>query len=455
MKYELSIEAAAKILSVSESRISQLISNGSLDTTTIRGNRRISKESVEAYASQRTGRGRKPIAYKASTKHFTLMNASHEVMELIYDPTSDLPFIGKHVFDQQRAPLSVLTSAGSCKRRELNEWWEHRSIPRSRPGLEKKLLDLGLENPATLPLRNLGLSLSDCYWLRPQDHADISWDQINYFQNNYDGASDENWDDWLANVGIDSPDNTSEGELPKKWVIKNGKRVLIKGFRTNDQLPFNEVVATFLHKRLLSPSDYVTYEIVNTKNGVACACENFLSKNEEYIPAVYIKRILGSTRGNSTYERLCRFAGKLGMDEKTVRQTFGKMIICDFILANNDRHWRNFGFIRNVETLEMRPAPLFDSGNCLWCRKADSEIALNDWSFLSRPFHTCPEQQLSLAEDFDWFNESTLDSFTDQALEILSQSSYVTENKRLTFIEEGLRKQITTACAALSVLRYR
>ena len=455
MKYELGIEAAAKLLGVGPSRISQLVSDGTLDSTTIRGNRRISRESAEQYLANRKRSGRQPIASKATTMRFTLMNASYEVMELLYDPSSSQPLIAQSVLDPSRTPLSVVTSQGTCKRRELNEWWAHRSIPNTRPGLEKKLVQLGLSDGRDLPLKNLGLSLSDCYWLRPVGQEQVEWSQVNYFQNNFIGSAEGAWDDWLSNVGVDSPDNTSEGELPKKWVIRNGERMLVKGCRSDDQRPCNEVAATALHERLLSPADYVRYELASTKDGSACACANFLRAGEEYIPAAYVRHLLGATRGNSEYDRFCRFAGKLGMDEASVRQGIGKMIACDHILANNDRHWRNFGFIRNVDTLQMRLAPIFDTGNCLWYGKTAREVSESDWTFISRPFATKPEQQLAYAEHLEWFDSNRLEGFVEQAMEILAQSAHASEPERRRFIEEGLRKRVAETSAALGVLRYR
>ena len=43
------------------------------------------------------------------------------------------------------------------------------------------------------------------------------------------------------------------------------------------------------------------------------------------------------------------------------------MNIVDYIIANTDRHYGNFGFIRNVNTLEWEGfAPIFDTGNAMF-----------------------------------------------------------------------------------------
>ena len=50
-----------------------------------------------------------------------------------------------------------------------------------------------------------------------------------------------------------------------------------------------------------------------------------------------------------------------------IKDYFDSMIVLDYIIANTDRHHNNFGFIRDVNTLEYKcPAPIFDSGTSLW-----------------------------------------------------------------------------------------
>lgn len=42
------------------------------------------------------------------------------------------------------------------------------------------------------------------------------------------------------------------------------------------------------------------------------------------------------------------------------------MIVLDYIMMNEDRHLRNFGIIRNVETLKwIKVAPIYDTGQSL------------------------------------------------------------------------------------------
>lgn len=456
MKYELTEKKAAQLLGVSLSRVSQLVGGKQLDAVTINGRVRISKESVARYLEESRRPGRPARASYATASRHTLMNADYEIASVVYDIALDDPLSVEEVLDPSRVPLGVLTAGGRPKKRELNDWWRHRSIPGSRPGLDAKLLSLGLDSPSNLAVRSMGLSLSDCYWLRPADSPHLVWDDVNFFDNPFVQSSPEGWDGWLSGVGLSSPDNTSEGELPKKWIAdESGGRFLLKGCRTDDQRPFNEAVATALHRRLLQPEDFVAYDIASTADGPASRCANFLKPREEYVPAAYVKDLGGRIRAASNYDRFCRTVAALGMAEGTVRRALSKMILCDVILANSDRHWRNFGVVRHIDSLEMRIAPLFDSGNSLWFDKTEREVRARDWAFMARPFAQDAASALACVDDLGWFDPSALDGFVDEACEILSASAHAAQPWRLDYLREGLERSVALVRDVARVLAPR
>lgn len=447
----LTMGEASKALGLTKARISQLASAGVLDATMVDGRKKVTSASVGRYAAQGRTPGRSSLASQGTL--FTLMSANYEVARLSYESDREYPFAVKEVLDPARMPLGTVTSGGQIKKREFNDWWEHRSIPDTRPMILAKTAELGASSVSELPVRSYGLSLSDCYWLLPDDSS-LDWADLNYFENEFDGVGAAEGA-WLANVGLNSPDNTSEGELPKRWIIKDGKRFLLKGSGSDDQRPYNECVATALYRRLLQVGDYVPYELAVAGSGAVCACPDFLNGREEYIPAVYMKQSMGSVRGSSTYDRLCRFAGRLGADEEAVRESICKMLVCDSLLANADRHWRNFGFVRNVDTLELRIAPIFDTGNCLWYGKTPQEVAAGDWTFLARPFGPEPERQLAVVDRVAWFDPRQLDGFVDQAMDILGDSVHASAPERWAFIEEGLSRRVSDVSVVMRVLAMR
>ena len=448
----LTMGDAARLLSVTKARISQLAASGTLVCDVVGGRKMIEYDSAVAYQKVRR-RGRRPAADVG--RKFTLMSAEHEVACVSFDPTREFPLEVAAVLDAQRMPFGTCSpSSSAVNRRAFNAWWGHRSVPDVRPGLISRYRELGVDNGAEASARNLGLSLSDCYWLRPAESDGLTWGTLNYFENDFERSSPEGRASWLEGIGLRNPDNTSEGELPKSWMIRGGVRVLAKGCGVDDQRPFNEAVATALHRRLLSEGEFVPYTVEQMFGGPVCLCADFLDGREEYIPAVYIKGSLGAQRGTSAYDRYCRYLGRRGADERAVRKAMSQMIVCDAILANSDRHWRNFGIVRNVDSLEMRPAPLFDSGNCLWYNVPVSVLEAGGFGFAAKPFGPDPAAQLAFADSLDWFDSSNLDGFVDEAIEILSASDWATTEGRLGAIRAGLELRVVEVSAAVEVLRH-
>ena len=67
-------------------------------------------------------------------------------------------------------------------------------------------------------------------------------------------------------------------------------------------------------------------------------------------------------------------------------------------LENTDRHYGNFGFIRDVNTLKfIGPAPIFDNGTSLWSQVPGFEIG--HWQ-LCKPFMETQQKQIALVKNF-------------------------------------------------------
>ena len=71
-----------------------------------------------------------------------------------------------------------------------------------------------------------------------------------------------------------------------------------------------------------------------------------------------------------------------------VVQFLDRMLVLDYIIANEDRHLNNFGAIRNAETLEwLGMAPIYDSGSSLGYDKVAAEIRRGQ-NIFCKPFKT-------------------------------------------------------------------
>lgn len=108
------------------------------------------------------------------------------------------------------------------------------------------------------------------------------------------------------------------------------------------------------------------------------------------------------------------------------------------------QHWRNFGFIRDVETLVLHLVPLFGTGNSLWLDRTDTEIGACDRSFMPRPFMHSAVGALAGVDSPDWFDLFSLDGLADGAAEILRHSKRAARPGRLDFTREGLEENVRT-----------
>ncbi|MEE0027718.1 MAG: hypothetical protein U0J70_09010, partial [Atopobiaceae bacterium] len=326
--------------------------------------------------------------------HFRLMNRDYPVLEFEYDLESHVVTRIGTITDAAHAPLGLFDERGRVSKRELNYWWRHRAIPASREQVDRLLENLRLDSTLELAEHNFGLSLSDRYWIDDIDSPQ-HWEDINFFDNDFsddlgiltlgqDSSTTMERPDY-ARVNLTSPNSTVGGDLRKKWKIIDGKRVLVKsGVGAFNQEPYNEVVATELHRRLLEPGTYTEYRLLIEDRRVYSACDNILRDDEELVSAYDLIRRRKQRNSESDLMFYVRCCEELGIHN--VMDGLARMFACDYVLANRDRHWRNFGVMRDVETLRgTRLAPIFDTGSCLWSDVPQLELPI-DFNYTAKPF---------------------------------------------------------------------
>jgi len=333
------------------------------------------------------------------------------------------------------APVGTIRQA-QIDRSELNNWLKGRSIPASRRNLELLLEALDIFNSTSLALKSYGLSLSDQYWLRPEG-MDITWGSVNYFQNEFSDDIGEilfqNKDASDFNVDMSSPDNTSDGVLRKKWTIQSGKRILVKGSDDSaQQEPYNEVIATNIMSKL--NITHTPYTLTSIRGKAYSQCENFINKDTELITAGRVQNVMKQSFANDKYEHLLKCCESLGMDD--MRPQLEQMMVIDFIIANTDRHWGNFGFIRDANTLEYQGfAPIYDSGTSLW----DKNQEVIDIT-ISKTFKETHNKQIQLVKDLSWYEPIPKQQLTDIVTSVLGKNKYMNP-ERITAIAKGVNRK--------------
>lgn len=235
------------------------------------------------------------------------------------------------------------------------------------------------------------------------------------------------------NLDLNTPDMTSNGNYEKRWKIIEGNRYLVKaGGKILNQEPYNELIATKLYNRILNEDEYVKYSLIQNETKTVCICKNFITKETELVPAWKINEYSEFLDNESKYEHYIRCLEELKVPKAKILTD--KMLVCDYILANKDRHFNNFGAIRNVETLEFeRVAPIFDNGCSLWFDENDLYVGE---VFLTKPFDEYEKNQIELVKDFSWLDEKKLIGFTDEVRVILKSNKLLTEERIDKIIEQ-------------------
>lgn len=365
-----------------------------------------------------------------------LMHKNIEVAGLVIDEAAVAIAGIEKVYAPEHFPLGVYNLKGDIDRGELNDWMKGRSIPASRSGIWDLYTRLGRDSTEYLILKCYGLSLSDHYWIRPENSG-LKWSDINFFQNNFSkdigeilfGREPED----AANINLMSPDNTSDGWLRKKWIIADGNRMLVKGGSGAwKQEPYNEVIAGALMRRL--GISHVLYTLIMEDNEPLSVCKNFLSVDTELVTAWRVLHTRKMDNQDSDFTHLLRCCDELGIPK--VKDNVDKMITLDYIIANEDRHYSNFGFVRNVETLEwIGFGPLFDNGTSMWYNSAKIGIDVS-----CKPFAKSHNEQLKLVSDYSWFRGDTLLGIEDEIVNIFAGSSYVDEQRSISIAREVTKR---------------
>lgn len=360
--------------------------------------------------------------------HYILLNKNRPVISINMDNKTG--YISKitDIYQIEYLPMGVSTKKGLPNRQQLNHWWQGRNIPASRSGLQEALLKLNIENQNELIAKCFGLSLSDQYWIKPTNSS-FTWEQINFFTNDFSNDVGEILfgKEIEGEINFASPDNTSDGWLKKKWKIINGERCLLKaGSPPFMQEPVNEELASCLFQRLENIS-FVPYHTIYEHGEPFSICKNFVTPDTELITAYHIYNLEKKPNHISVYEHLVSMFQKIGIN--TIEEFLNKMLACDYLLVNSDRHLNNFGIIRNINTLEIEGmAPLFDNGSSLWYNTLSTRITvLNN---ASKPFCKKHEEQIKLVSSLEWFHPEKLNGIEEEFSEHLKKSEYIDTQRR-------------------------
>ena len=267
-------------------------------------------------------------------------------------------------------------------RDEVNEknikaFIKSRVIPKNRAFVRNILESAGLNINDKKGIIDIskGLSLIDSYWIVQDEN--LKFEDYNLFDNNFSLVLSlvafTGYSSKIAGL-ISSPELTTNGMLPKCWRRIDGEVYLYKGSTEEWHLsntgfePYSEYYISQIEKKM--GLDYVDYDLAKWKGMLASVCKLFTNKDISYIQ-------IGNIIETGEIEDIYNFVSKLGLEDK-----FADMILLDAITFNIDRHFGNFGLLRDNKTGKFIDfAPIFDNGEGL-LSKADIDIFKSKDDFL-------------------------------------------------------------------------
>lgn len=244
------------------------------------------------------------------------------------------------------------------------KWLRRRVIPKNRAFVDEILKSLGLGIHDTKGIIDvcLGLSLNDSYWVVP-DGFDGCFAEYNLYENRFSEA--------LALVAYTgagyshqafstSPELTTHGMLRKAWRYIEADGVYLykggtEGGANTGNEPFSEFYACQIAEAM--GLDAVRYDLENWKGILASKCRLFTSPEVSFLSAGQLVKS-GGIRGCLDYY------DSLGPE---FGEQIRSMLVFDAVIYNEDRHFGNFGLLRDSRTGKIfAPAPVFDNGLSLF-----------------------------------------------------------------------------------------
>lgn len=240
---------------------------------------------------------------------YDIMWKNERITKADFSEDGHMLHFDKNISNPETAPLQNRTDTNW-----LMKWWKERSVPIGQHKIEKMLKEKNLTGTEEYLLNNLGLSLTDCYWIRPE-HSALTWEDVNLFDNDFQNELHiEKISDTETEYSQYTPNSSLQGQLEKKWIIYNDERYLIKGNRDEYSAEsINEVIASQFHKSQnhVNYTDYRLIKIKGSDYDRGCISKCFTSKNKELISAYDVLTSQKQPNDISAYEFLINLAANV------------------------------------------------------------------------------------------------------------------------------------------------
>lgn len=170
-------------------------------------------------------------------------------------------------------------------------------------------------------------------------------------------------------------------------VINNNTIYMIKfpgSARLNSDMSYaNGCISEYLGSQIFALAGIMAQETMlgtyrlNGQEKIVVACRDFTTSGSVLQDFTSLKNTILNSESNGTGTELNDILNTIQeqriIDRNLLNEHFWNMFIVDALIGNWDRHNGNWGFLYNTLTDEVKIAPIFDCGSCLF-PQADADI---------------------------------------------------------------------------------
>ena len=261
-------------------------------------------------------------------------------------------------YDEARLPLYLQRT------KDIAAWLQGRAIDahRSNSRLLKRALRIADADDLTAVLRVHAATITDTYWFCPEDET-LCYDDVRFRENHFAALALRGSPDAFNQPYSRTPELTNIGSYEKCWLQRDGQWWMVK--QGNELERFSEMFIDRLGQALGFPmAEYLPEDdTVVSPDFTRGAAVNFESAN-------------GMMGGDEDY---CRNFDAFYEISPELAGQYLQIIYLDTLCFNMDRHTKNYGVLRDVDSGKiLSMAPNFDNNIALFARGVPLNLTRNN-----------------------------------------------------------------------------
>ena len=296
------------------------------------------------------------------TREYVLMNKDVPMLRFTCE---------RNAFDEPEfAEIEWMTELRPIGYGNLGDYLARRQAPKHRKHIKELLERYGCDDLEGFLRVTHALSLNDTFWVKEAD-SELRWDSVSLYQNEFDQlVSEAAFDGIISETDLSStsPEFGTDGYYAKCWVRDaEGIWLYKSGSGLHVIEPTSEFLVSQLAEKICPNAVHYDLEIYHDK--LVSKCPLFTTE------ATGLAKASAVFRGEQTIPRLLDYCQTLGSDSD-----FRRMCVLDAITLNPDRHYGNFGFLFDNQTMAITGmAPIFDNNRALFPELDEDALAAPDW----------------------------------------------------------------------------